>query len=105
VLKIQRLQKERGIADYRAAIAVAFKQQLPDVMPPESEEEQLTALREREHVPDGRMTQLLDRRVAAVRDALTTSEGIAAERLVAGRAQAPASDDGAEGRIEFQIEQ
>ena len=105
VLKIQRLQKERGIADYRAAIAVAFKQQLPDVTPPDSEEEQLTALREREHVPDGRMTQLLDRRIAAVRDALTTSEGVAAERLVAGPAQPPASDDGAEGRIEFQIEQ
>ena len=105
VLKIQRLQKERGIADYRAAITVAFKQQLPDVKPPASEEEQLTALREREQVPDGRMTELLERRVAAVCQALTTSEGIAAERLVAAPAQPPASDDGAEGRIEFQIEQ
>jgi uncharacterized protein DUF748 len=105
VLKIQRLQKERGIADYRAAVTMAFKQQLPDVKPPASEEEQLTALREREQVPDGRMTELLERRVAAVREALTTSEGIAAGRLLAAPAQPPASDDGAEGRIEFQIEQ
>lgn len=105
VLKIQRLQQERGIEDYRAAITMAFKQQLPDVKPPASEEEQLTALREREQVPDGRMTEILERRVAAVREALTTSEGIAAERLLAAPAQPPASDDGAEGRIEFQIEQ
>jgi uncharacterized protein DUF748 len=105
VLKIQRLQKERGIADYRAAVTMAFKQQLPDVKPPASEEGQLTALREREQVPDGRMTELLERRVAAVREALTTSEGIAAGRLLAAPAQPPASDDGAEGRIEFQIEQ
>jgi uncharacterized protein involved in outer membrane biogenesis len=105
VLKIQRLQKERGIADYRAAIAVAFKEQLPDVKPPESDEERLTALREREEVPDARMTELLQRRVAAVRDALTSSEGIAAERLLDAPAQPPASDESAAGRIEFQIEQ
>jgi uncharacterized protein involved in outer membrane biogenesis len=105
VLKIQRLQKERGIADHRAAIAVAFKEQLPDVKPPESDEERLTALREREEVSDARMAELLQRRVAAVRNALTTSEGIAAERLLDGPAQPPASDESAEGRIEFQIEQ
>jgi len=105
VLKIQRLQKERGIADYRAAIAVAFKEQLPDVKPPESDEERLTALREREEVSDARMTELLQRRVAAVRNALTTSEGIAAERLLDAPAQPPVSDESAEGRIEFQIEQ
>ena len=105
VLKIQRLQKERGIANYRAAIAVAFKEQLPDVKPPESDEERLTALREREEVSDARMAELLQRRVAAVRNALTTSEGVAAERLIDGPAQPPASDESAEGRIEFQIEQ
>ena len=51
------------------------------------------------------MNELLERRVAAVREALTKTEGIPAERLVPGPAQSPSSDEAAEGRIEFQIEQ
>jgi len=104
-LRIQRLQKERRIADYRAAVAAAFKEALPDVKPPESAEAQLDALREREQVSDERMNELLGRRIAAVREALTTSEGIAAERLIANPPQPPARDESAEGRIDFQIEQ
>jgi hypothetical protein len=104
-LKIQRLQKERGLPDFEAAVAAAFKEQMLGVKPPESGEAQLAALREREPAPDGRMTELLERRVAAVREALTKTEGIAAERLVPGPAQPPASEDNAEGRIEFLIEQ
>jgi Domain of Unknown Function (DUF748) len=104
-LKIQRLQKERGLPDFSAAVAVAFKEELPGVKPPQSGEAQLAALREREPAPDARLTELLERRVAAVREALTKTEGIPAERLVPGTAQPPASDEAAEGRIEFQIEQ
>ena len=51
------------------------------------------------------MSELLERRVAAVREALVKTEGIPAERLLSSTTQAPASDEAAEGRIEFQIEQ
>jgi len=104
-LKVQRLQKERGLADFDAAVAAAFKEQLPGVTPPESGEARLAALREREPLPDAQMHELLERRVAAVREALVKTEGIPAERLLPGTAQAPPSDGAAEGRIEFQIEQ
>ena len=104
-LRIQRLQNERKLADFDAAVTAAFKEQLPDVEPPKSSEAKLAALREREPAPDGLMTELLERRVAAVREALVKNEGIAVERLLPGTAQAPSGDGPAEGRIEFQIEQ
>lgn len=104
-LRIQRLQNERGLKDFNAAIAAAFKDELPGVKPPESGEAQLAALREREPLPDAEMNELLERRVSAVREALTKTEGIPAERLIPGPAQPPSSDEAAEGRIEFQIEQ
>src|SRR5207245_1622449 len=51
-LKVLRLQKERGLADFNAAVATVFKAELPGVKPPESGEAQLAALREREPLPD-----------------------------------------------------
>src|SRR5438132_192799 len=104
-LKVLRLQKERGLPDFDAAVAAVFKAALPGVKPPDSGEAQLAALRERQPLPDAQMNELLERRVAAVRAALTKTEGIPAERLVPGPAQPPSSDEAAEGRIEFQIEQ
>ena len=103
-LRIQRLQKERKLPDFDAAVAAAFKEEMPDVTPPKSGEAQLAALREREPAPDGLMNELLERRVAAVREALVKNEGIAAERLIPGPVKAPAGEDVTEGRIEFQIE-
>jgi hypothetical protein len=104
-LRIQRLQNEKKLPDFNAAVAAAFKEKLPDVTLPESSEAQLAALREREPAPDGLMTELLERRVAAVREALVKTEGIPAERLLPGTAQASSGDEPTEGRIEFQIEQ
>ena len=104
-LRIQRMQNEKKLPDFNAAVAAAFKEKLPDVTPPESSEAQLAALREREPAPDGLMTELLERRVAAVREALVKTEGIPAERLLPGTAQASSGDEPTEGRIEFQIEQ
>ena len=51
------------------------------------------------------MNELLERRVAAVREALVKNEGIAAERLIPAAPKAPPTEDVTEGRIEFQIEQ
>src|SRR5881409_313640 len=104
-LRIQRLQNERKLPDFDAAVAAAFKEQLPGVTPPKSGEELLAALREREPLSEARMSELLERRVAAVRDALVKTEGVPAERLLPGTAPASSSDEPAEGRIELQIEQ
>ncbi|HKC98722.1 MAG TPA: DUF748 domain-containing protein [Methylomirabilota bacterium] len=104
-LRIQRLQNDKKLPNFKAAVAAAFKETLPDVKPPESSEAQLAALREREPAPDGLMTELLERRVETIRDALVKTEGIAAERLLPGTAQPSSGDEPTEGRIEFQIEQ
>jgi uncharacterized protein involved in outer membrane biogenesis len=104
-VRIQRLQKDRKLPDFGAAVAAAFKEELPGVTPPASGEAKLAALREREPAPDALMSELLERRVAAVREALVKNEGIPAERLIPGTAKAAPGDDVTEGRIEFQIEQ
>jgi uncharacterized protein involved in outer membrane biogenesis len=101
-LRIQRLQAERGLPDFAAAVAVAFKEQLPDVMPPKTVEEQLAALKEREPAPDARMQELQARRLDAVRATLSSAQGIPADRLVPGSARA-AADAAAEGRVELTI--
>jgi hypothetical protein len=101
-LRIQRLQAERGLPDFAAAVAVAFKEQLPDVAPPKTEEEQLAVLKEREPAPDARMQELQARRLEAVRSTLSSAQGIPADRLVPGGARAAADVD-AEGRVELTV--
>ncbi len=101
-LRIQRLQLARGLPDFDAAVAVAFKEQLPDVTPPKTGEEQLAVLKEREVVPDARMHELQARRLEAVRAALSAAQGIPADRLLPGNAGA-ATDTDAEGRVELTI--
>jgi hypothetical protein len=101
-LRVQRLQLERKLPDFNAAVAAAFKAQLPEVVPPKSSEEQLAILKEREPAPDARMQELQSRRLAAVQEALARTQGIPADRLIPGDARA--SDDAAgEGRVEFTI--
>lgn len=101
-LRIQRLQRERRLADFGAAVALAFKEQLPEVTPPKSGEEQLALLKEREPAPDARVQELLARRLEAVRDALAKVEAIPADRLLPGSPKAP-DDAAGEGRVEFTI--
>ena len=101
-LRIQRLQQERGLPDFAAAVAVAFKEKLPDVAPPKTEEEQLAMLKDREPAPDARMQELQARRLEAVRAKLSSAQGIPADRLVPGSARA-ANDADAEGRVELTV--
>jgi hypothetical protein len=100
-LRIQRLQQERGLADFDAAVAVAFKEQFPDVTPPKTSAEQLARLTEREPAPDARMRELQTRRMDAVREALARTQGIPVERLLAGEGRAP--EAAGEGRVELVI--
>ena len=100
--KIQRLQRERGIADYPAAVGVYFLAQNVPGEAPKTAEEQLKVLVAREELPEERIKELLDRRVTATRDRLTKTEQVAPERLLAGEPHVLASDPG-DGRIEFAI--
>jgi hypothetical protein len=76
-------------------------------------DDQLTRLREAENVPAEKLSDLLTRRVAAVRDALTKTEGIPEARLkeeeapaasAAPSATAPPAPSG-DPRVEFRIGQ
>jgi hypothetical protein len=100
--KIQRLQRERGIADYPAAVSMYYlMQNLPGPVP-KTADEQLKALQEREQLPDERIKELLDRRVAATRDRLVKTESVVPERLLAGEPHVASGDTG-DGRIDFAI--
>jgi uncharacterized protein involved in outer membrane biogenesis len=101
-LRIQRLQLARGLPDFAAAVAAAFKEQFPDVTPPKTGEEQLAMLKEREPAPDARMQELQARRLEAVRAGLSAAQGIPADRLLPGNAGA-STDAAAEGRVELTI--
>jgi hypothetical protein len=100
--RIQRLQRERGMPDFAAAVRAYFIEQLPTVTPPKTADEQLALLRPREPLPEARLQQLLTRRLSATLETLTRIEGIEAERLQSGPAK-PTLDAGGEGRVEFTI--
>jgi hypothetical protein len=59
-------------------------------------------LQEREQLPEERIKELLDRRVAATRDRLVKTENVVPERLLPGEPRVAASDSG-DGRIDFAI--
>jgi len=100
--KIQRMQRERGIADYPTAVSIYYlAQNIPGEVP-KSADEQLKALQEHEQLPEERIKELLDRRVAATRDRLVKTENVVPERLLPGEPHVAASDSG-DGRIDFAI--
>jgi hypothetical protein len=100
--RIQRVQRERGIADFALAVGAYYRDLAIIGPPPKTPEEQLRILTQREPVPQARVTELLERRLGAIREALTRIEGVAAERLRGGEPKALLADPG-EGRVEFAI--
>jgi hypothetical protein len=100
--RLREFQKERGLEDVATTLATYFKERLADVTPPETVEEQLALLREREHPSEAALADLARRRVDATRERLVTAEGIPAERLRAGEPRADAKAEGA-GRVEFTV--
>jgi Domain of Unknown Function (DUF748) len=100
--RIQGLQRERGIPDYAAAVGIYYlAQNIPGPVP-KTADEQLKVLQAREELPEERIKELLDRRVAATRDRLTKTEEVAPERLVPGEPRVLTADPG-DGRIDFSI--
>ena len=113
--RLQALQREKKLPDFPAAVAAQYRERFPAVpgnpLPPP--DAQLARLREVEALPEAKVTELLGRRVAAVRDGLVKDEGIPEARLPSaepGAAAPPAGPSAAAppagvGRVEFQIVQ
>jgi hypothetical protein len=113
--RLRDFQKETGVEDTAAALATYFKENLPDVSPPATVEEQVALLREREPAPDALLADLGRRRVEATRERLLKTEGIPETRLIVEETSPSASPgptpstktsaDGpaGEGRVEFGI--
>ena len=116
--RLQARQREKKLKDFPAAVTAEFKEKFPDVKPLLPPDDQLTRLREAEALTPERLSDLLTRRVAAVRDVLTKAEGIPEARLKSDEAAAaPAASPGAaptpapppapagDPRVEFRIGQ
>ena len=100
--KLQQFSKEKGITDQAKLLAAYFKEKLPDEKLPKTVEEQLQLLRQREPVPEAKVKELEEKRLAVTKEKLVKSEGIQDKRLPAGAAKKPA-DGAAEGGVEFAI--
>jgi hypothetical protein len=101
--RLQQFAKEKGIGDPPKILAAYFKEKLPDEKPPKTVEEQLQLLREREPVPEAKVKEMQEQRVAVTKERLIKSEGIQDKRLPAGEPKKP-GDGAAEGRVEFSID-
>ncbi len=101
--RLQKLQRERGLPSYPAAVAAEFRAKFPGVTPPESAEQQLARLLAAEPVPAAKVKELQSRRIETVREALVKNEGIPEARLRVGEAKAGLDTSG-EGRVEFAIQ-
>jgi hypothetical protein len=97
--KVQQFAKERGISEQVMAIRGYFAVRLPGEKLPPTPDDQLKLLREREPVPEPKVKELVDARLAATRDRMMKSEGIQEKRLPVGETKQAAG----EGRIEFAI--
>ena len=100
--RLQQFAKEKGIGDAPKILAAYFKEKMPDEKPPPSVEEQLRLLREREAVPDAKVKEMQEQRVAVTKERLVKKEGIQEKRLIPGEANKPPSG-AAEGMVEFTV--
>jgi hypothetical protein len=101
--RLQARQREKGLPDFPAAVASVFKERFPETPLPKPEE-QLARLQTEQEVPRERVTELLARRLAAVREGLVKGEGIPESRLLDAEPGEPMAQQG-EGRVEFRIAQ
>ena len=104
--RLQAVQREKKLPDFAAAVTTEFKARFPTPAgtPPPAPDAQLTRLREAEPPPDAKVTELLQRRLSAVREGLVKDQGIPEGRLrlAEPKAGGPAEAD---GRVEFSIVQ
>jgi hypothetical protein len=100
--RIQRLQREAGLASFEAAATTLFRTRFPDRTPPETAEETIAALRGSEPVADDAAQRLAERRLRSTQQAFIESAGIDAGRL---QRAAGAANPGGPGspRVEFHL--
>jgi hypothetical protein len=98
--KVQQFAKERGIAEQVMAIRGYFSVRLPDEKLPATPDAQLALLRDREPVPEAKVKELEDKRLAVTTERLVKKEGIQEKRLPGG---APKRSTTGEGGVEFAI--
>jgi hypothetical protein len=96
--RIQRVQREAGLADFAAAAARVFGETSGGRPAPATADEIVEALREREPLPDAAVQELAARRLAATREALVRAVGAESERLRPGE---PVLAGEGDGRVEF----
>jgi hypothetical protein len=99
--RIQRVQREAGLADFAAAATRVFAEASGGQPAPATADEIVEALRESEPLPDAAVQELAARRLAATRDALVRAAGVEAERLRPGE---PVLAGDGDGRVEFSLE-
>jgi uncharacterized protein DUF748 len=99
--RLRERAKNGGDAALRAEALRVFTRRFPKREPPASLDELLAALAAETRAPAAAETALGERRVAAVRDALT-GRGVDAARLAAQTAPAAVEGEGI-GRVEFEI--
>jgi hypothetical protein len=100
--RLQQFAKEKKISDPPKILPAYFKEKFPDEKPPKTADEQLLLLREREPVPEAKVKEMQERRLAVTREQLVKSEGIPDKRLLVGEPKKPGADV-KEGGVEFAI--
>jgi uncharacterized protein involved in outer membrane biogenesis len=100
--RLQQFAKEKGISDPPKILAAYFKEKMPDEKPPPTVEEQLKRLREREPVPEAKVKEMREQRVAVTKERLVKKEGIQDKRLIPGEADKPPAGS-PEGMVEFTV--
>jgi hypothetical protein len=100
--RIQRVQREAGLADFAAAAARVFGEVAGAQPVPATTDEIVEALRDRLPLPEGAVQELSTRRLAPARDALVRAAGVEGERLRPGE---PVLGGEGDGRIEFSLDE
>ena len=98
--KVQQFAKERGISEQVMAIRGYFAVRLPSEKLPPTPDDQLKLLRDREPVPEPKVKELVEARLAATRERIVKTEGIQEKRLPVGETKRATTG---EGRVEFAI--
>jgi hypothetical protein len=102
--RVEAFREAERLPDQAAALRAYYQQKLPDVTLPKTVGEQMALLAEREPVPEGRLAQLVERRIEATRDNLVKTQGIPEARVVASAPPAPSAPaEAGQGRVEFTI--
>ncbi len=99
--RIQRMQREERLADFRAAAAKLFAQTFPSQAVPDTSEKIVERLRDQLPLPDGVALELATKRAEATRQALVQRGGVDGRRL--GPAGSPSVGAEGQGRVEFEL--